>query len=314
MKKISVTIFLAFLTYSSSSCSGNGKSIGAPALEPPVEATKPSGMASSTTELTCPDCEAPLETLKGRLFSPGETDFQYRLQMVDSRMAELNKRSEESENEIECLSAEPVEWTPPAMPEGVSFPMYFTCHEVLSEYSQLAFGFYEDDFYLVELQKAGGQGPAIGVLAKTNSAGTNLEVWQILNDDDDGERFSVMHILANSETEDFEVSVGGTAYGTGVSCGVQMKSNPELIYAEGIFAVDREEGGNAGCTEDDENFPYTQLCASATDLSESDDLTGCTDSSLDEFTTENHGNGSTFTYEEAMSLINAEITGVPTFE
>lgn len=291
-----------------------GKSIGAPKIEPPVKNNTPSGLATTSLNLFCPDCPEPLTVIKSRLFSPGPTNFQNRLNKIDERMASLNSRSEESERK--CLDSSPTEWNPGTLPNGDTFLMYFNCHEQLNEYSQLAFGFKDDNFYLAELQQGGGEGPPIAVLAKANKAGTLVEFWQIQTGETVATEFSYQHVKADDATSSLEVSAGGDMSGMGVSCGIQMKSNASYVYSSGIFADSQSQGGNVDCDATDANYPQTSVCATASDLTLESDDTNCTAANLATFDfgkLERNALMAADGQTNAAAIINAVISGIGNF-
>ncbi|MFK7872750.1 MAG: hypothetical protein AB8C84_06200 [Oligoflexales bacterium] len=306
---------LLFVLLQYSGCDESGKSIGAPAIYPPVEHSTPAGLLSTALTLT-EEATAPptaVEVIKGRLFSPGPTNFSYRLQKIDERMASLNSRAEDSPRK--CVDEVATEWTPPALPNGDVFPMYFQCQETLSETSQLAFGFYDDHFYLMERGTTGSDDEWIIVYAKANTAGTEVEFWQIAVSQETVEgvkipSYAYTHVKANETTGALEFTNGGNSAGNGVSCGIQMKSNANYMYASGIFGSPNNPPGEdcSGTQRASET-----ICVNASDLTVADS-TNCATlasyelKSLTHTITEGEGG---YTKAEAISV--AAVSGYTEF-
>lgn len=284
-----------------------GESLNVPQLEPPVARNTPSGLQVSAA-LTGATSNDPMQVLKSRLFSPGPTDYKDRLQKIDERMAELDRRAKESERK--CTKDPATIWNPPfKFPNGESFPMYFSCRENLSEQSTLAFGKEGEYFYLAELQKSGGQGPAIAVLSRAKLDGSYTEAWQIVGDQ--SADYSVLAIKANDADGSLELSVGGNSSGLGVGCGIRFLAKGEAIIAEGVFASPNQPPGE-DCTQTGTNTQNVSLCLSGSTL-EAADASTCSGMSYTMNKITQPSLVSQNYHEQSSSLINAELPAVGNF-
>ena len=231
---------------------------------PIIQATIPANFKSSSTALFIAKkdlhalgqvhllADANVTELKSRLFSPGPTDFQYRLKSIDSRLDQLET------NAGDCVSAEAKEWSVPVGTSGISLSkMYFQCYTSatgpeVSDY-KIYFGKKDGYWYLAELQindnfeSSDGESPTMGVLAKIADDSTTVEAYQISVEKVLGSYYAtVTQILANKTTSVFEVSTASSATTsqvlspganmTGLGCGVQMKTDGINVYATGSFS------------------------------------------------------------------------------
>ena len=194
-----------------------------------------------------------LTELKNRLFSPGPTDFMYRLKMVDERLASL------ADAITQCEGTATQSVTPPAVATGFNFPMEFACKQTVDATSQgvsdfkVYFGKSGGFWYIAELQTNSGfeasdaEPPTMGVLSKIAESGENMEVFQISVEKKTGTYYStVTHIKADKTLGVFELSSASSADSTqtispganfsGLGCGVSMKTDGSYVYAEGIFS------------------------------------------------------------------------------
>jgi hypothetical protein len=209
----------------------------------------PSALESSAVAFTV---DSNLTTLKDRLFSPGPTDFMYRLKMVDERLGSL------ADAIVECQDAPTSTYTPPAVATGFNFPMQFSCKQVVDAASQgvndfkVYFGKSGGYWYVAELQtntdfeNSDAEPPTMGVLSKISEAGDEMEVFQISVEKKSGVYYStVTQIKANKTTGVFELATSSSADSTqtispganysGVGCGVSMKTDGTYVYATGKF-------------------------------------------------------------------------------
>jgi len=215
-----------------------------------------------------------LTELKDRIFSPGPTDFMYRLKMVDERLDSL------ADAITQCEGTATQSVTPPAVATGFSFPMELACVQTVDAASlgvsdfKVYFGKSGGYWYVAELQtNAGfetsdGEPPTMGVLSKINETGADMEVFQISVEKKSGSYYSsVTQIKADQTNGVFELSSASSADQTqtispganftGVGCGVSMKTNGTNVYASGSF------GQMTSC-------PATAtVCADAATLSDS---------------------------------------------
>jgi hypothetical protein len=268
--------FGLFLLMSASiGLSGCGKndSIGSspiPNMVDIAKATLPGTLESSAVSFTI---DSNLSEMKSRLFSPGPTDFMYRLKMVDERLDSLADAIEE------CGDTPTSTYTPPVAVTGFNFPMQFACKQVVDATSQgvndfkVYFGKSGGYWYVAELQtntdfeSSDAEPPTMGVLSKISEAGDEMEVYQISVEKKSGTYYStVTQIKANKTTGVFELATASSADSTqtispganfsGLGCGVSMKTDGTYVYATGKFSQ------NSSC-------PATAtVCANAGDLSD----------------------------------------------
>jgi hypothetical protein len=259
MMKIQKIIFLAFILMVSCSKKDSGSSSSSsspvPSMVTIAKASLPSTLESSSTFLTV---DANLTELKDRIFSPGPTDFLYRLKKVDDRLDSL------ADAIIECEGTSTSTYTPPTIATGFSFPMKLACKQVIDSASQgvsdhkVYFGNDSGYWYIAELSTntdfdtatdSDAEPPTIGVLAKVSEAGDEMEVYQISVEKKSSTYYStVTHIKANKTLGIFELSTASSADSTqtispganfsGVGCGVDMKTDGTHVYASGKFSQD----------------------------------------------------------------------------
>jgi hypothetical protein len=256
--RIQKIIFLAlFLMVScskkDSATSSSGSSSPVPSMVTIAKASLPSTLESSAALMTV---DTNLTELKDRIFSPGPTDFLYRLKMVDSRLASL------ADAIIECEGTTASTYTPPIIATGFSFPMKLACKQTIDSASQgvsdhkVYFGNDSGYWYIAELSTntdfdtaadSDAEPPTIGVLAKVSEAGDEMEVFQISVEKKSSTYYStVTHIKANKTLGIFELSTASSADITqtispganfsGVGCGVDMKTDGTHVYASGKFS------------------------------------------------------------------------------
>jgi len=158
------------------------------------------------------------------MYSPGPGNYLSRLSSVDGRLAELKTRALESPKV--CLTKAAQKFEPP-LPNDESFPMYFSCKEVMNSQLTVYFGQSDGQNYLAELQKSdGANSPTMAVLAKIDSAGTKTDVWQIIvADTATPKTVSVIHVRADQTTSTNHVIVAATSNGLGVGCGVKLSAS-----------------------------------------------------------------------------------------
>jgi len=239
MKFLQTSIGILIVAATVNACGSDkkkGKSLGIPAIKPPVDSVTPEGLkpALGLNNSCGNESGSPIERMKSRLFCPGPGDFRYRLGMVDGRMQELNTRSEESEKA--CTTAAPQEWQPP-LPEGETFNMYFSCRENMGNGLSVLFGQHDGYHYVAELQNPGGDNlgstsaPDIAVLARIDAAGNQVEVWQIIATSDGS---NWMKVKADKASKAMEAVFMGSSMGYGVGCGVNLRANQTLLFANGI--------------------------------------------------------------------------------
>lgn len=160
-----------------------GKSLNAPAIEPPVAEATPGALKITTTSLNlsevtestqCADNDTTcyrrraLARLVTRIFSgregcAGEADAELQgrvrcnLNKIDSRLAELDKRAKDSTLR-KCVD-EPAKDHVIAMPAGLTLTAKLQCGDDLGSFQgvnqYLGFGFDADVFHVVEVQDTG---------------------------------------------------------------------------------------------------------------------------------------------------------------
>ena len=260
MFKYQGCIFLIFFLVLScskkdSSSSSSNTSSPVPSMVTIAKSSLPSTLESSAAGFMMVD--ANLTTLKDRIFSPGPTDFLYRLKMVDNRLASL------ADAITACEATTTHTYTPPTIATGFNFPMELSCKQTIDSASlgvsdyKVYFGKDGGYWYIAELttntnfDPAGldsdAEPPTMGVLAKVSDAGDDMEVFQISVEKKSSTYYStVTHIKANKTTGVFELSTASSADSTqtispganfsGVGCGVTMKKEGDYVYASGKFS------------------------------------------------------------------------------
>lgn len=299
-KIVSILIFLMIISCSkkdSSSTTASGSSSPVPSMVTIAKSSLPSALESSAASLMMVD--ANLTELKTRIFSPGPTDFLYRLKMVDNRLASL------ADAITACEATTTSTYTPPTIATGFSFPMKLSCKQTIDSASQgvsdhkVYFGKDGGYWYVAELSTntdfdtgadSDAEPPTMGVLAKVNDAGDDMEVFQISVEKKSSTYYStVTHIKANKTTGVFELSTASSADTTqtispganfsGVGCGVDMKTDGTHVYAFGKFSQ------ATSCPS------VATVCALATDL------------------TDDSGNCGSLTTISTLSMTRASIDG-----
>jgi hypothetical protein len=215
-----------------------------------------------------------LVELKSRMFSPGPTDFMYRLKMVDDRLASL------ADAILACENKTVSTYTPPVVATSFNFPMSLACVQTIDATSmgvsdfKVYFGKSAGYWYVAELQtnsafeSSDAEPPTMGALSKISEDGSEMEVYQITVEKKGGNYYSsVTHIKANKTLGEFELSTGSSAnYSqtispganfTGLGCGVKMKTDGTHVYATGLFSQ------NDTCPTS-----TATVCANATDLTD----------------------------------------------
>jgi len=273
--------------------SPKGDPIGMGQLLVPVKASAPAGLAAGSqaaglTETYELAAGKELEEVKTRFFSPGPTDFMYRLKKVDERLAELDTRHKSGARK--CVTEAPKEWALSELPDSSntltgSASFWFSCKEDMAQTGggtlTVLFGRKDGFSYLAEVQKAGDDTiPTMVTLGKVDDTSTKAEVWQITLPkpsitDTAKQHSSWMYILGDKTNANFEMAVGGTgrlndaqSYEepfSGVGCGVRLKANASLVYGTGRFHDAGTNGGNDATAQECGDAEVT-VCASATDL------------------------------------------------
>jgi hypothetical protein len=249
-----------------------GKPLEAPAVEPPFARSLPEGL--SLVKLNLEDepgksnKEIALDALKILIAPDGDfVGVKQRLQKIDDRMAELDKRAQESQKA--CL-ADGVSATDfdlgSALPGEQTFALKVQCQEDLDDSQQLAFGLTADTFYLTERNTANG----ISVLASAPKDGSSVSAWQIAASSDST---TVIQIFAK-DGEGLEATIAGTdtsGQSGAAPCGLHVRAKGELVYMKASLAVAN------GCSTVEE------FCVSASTF-EDVTATQCTEAGLDRLT------------------------------
>lgn len=249
-----------------------GKPLEAPAVEPPLARNLPEGLSLVSFKLEDEpgksNKEIALDALKILIAPDGDfVGVKQRLQKIDERMAELDKRAQESQKA--CL-ADGVSATDfdlgAALPGDQTFTLKVQCQEDIDDSQQLAFGLTADTFYLTERNFANG----ISVLTSAPKDGTSVSVWQIAASADST---TVIQISAK-DGEGFEVTVAGTdtsGQSGAAPCGLHVRAKGELIYMKASLAVAN------GCSTPED------FCVSASTFEDAT-ASQCTDAGLDTLT------------------------------
>jgi hypothetical protein len=130
---------------------GAKTTIHIPPLKPPIQDSVPSGFSSVARILQQQGDFTFHGQLKDRFFHPnqeGPTNVYNLVQMVDTRVDSINKRSAEGD-ERECLTKEPIEITLEGWP-GETLTMWLQCYEQMNDDFFIMFGKKGDTFYLYE--------------------------------------------------------------------------------------------------------------------------------------------------------------------
>jgi hypothetical protein len=198
-----------------------------------------------------------LDEMKDRLFSPGPTDFMYRLNSVDSRLDSL------ADAIIACADTPTSTYTPPLITAGFSFPMELACVQTVDATSlgvsdfKVYFGKAGGYWYVAEIQtnanfsSSDGEPPTMAVLSKISEDGAEMEVFQISVELVSGTNHAtVTQIKADKTNGLFELSSASSAFGaldpssqvltpganyTGLGCGIQMMTDGLHVYGAGKF-------------------------------------------------------------------------------
>jgi hypothetical protein len=266
--------------------------IDIPAMQPPVAASVPSSLRPSNAQWNKPlsvgtssphllsaglnadsrhatlqavTTNSSLSNIRDRIFGPGPTDFVTRLGMIDQRIQEFRTRSS-SGNGRACLSQPAKEWNPSFLPNGVSFPMWFSCFEAMdngnpSSGLSVYFGTKGSFAYVAELQwPTTGTNPRMAVLATISKNGTQVSAWQIITGTNS---VSVFQIISDRVAGDVQISFAATeGHAIDIGCGVRMRSTSTLLWSTGEYH-DPATAGNTPCS----NTPTPDVCASSVTLS-----------------------------------------------
>jgi hypothetical protein len=242
-------------------CSGgNGTSIGAPAVKPPVEAAMPAGFLVGSRQPSSRATADLVNEIQSRLFTDGPTEILGILAAIDARMATLESQALQSVRT--CLSATPIDKTSDLTFPGSepSFPQHYQCTEDNSGESggnRLAFGKKDDVWYLREGTESG-----VGSIVKID-ASENVEGYFVLGDN---ARFSgstmLLHFKSNKAADTVEFTAGGTNIGF---CQVHFKTNGSFVYVEG----QRETNAGTVCES------LETACLNAADNTEAASASSC---------------------------------------
>jgi hypothetical protein len=170
-----------------------------------------------------------LTKIKDRLFGPGPADFVTRLGMIDQRMQEFKTRNAEGDGRV-CVGEAAKQWTPNFLPSGVSFPMWFSCQEVMAGGSGLTvlFGKQGTTTYVGELQwpAANMNAPRMAVLAAVSNNGTQVEAWQIVTGTN---MVSYLQIRADRTSQEVVVRASSLGSGTRAISNIGQRQLPECV-------------------------------------------------------------------------------------
>ena len=286
--KSTLKITSLFITILVSACSKNESSSGVgssspvPSMVTIAKASLPSSLESSSVGFNLKGENlfvSELDDMKSRLFSPGPTDFMYRLNSVDSRLDSL------ADAIIVCADTPTSTFTPPTIASGFSFPMELSCVQTIDASSmgmsdfKVYFGKAGGYWYVAEIQTNASfesndsDPPTMAVLSKIDENGDDMEVFQISVEKNGGQYYSsVTHIKADKLQGIFELSSASSADSTqtnspganftGLGCGIQMKTDGTYVYGTGYFSQ------SPSCP------PIANPCGLATDLSDATGLCG----------------------------------------
>jgi hypothetical protein len=264
MKNNGICLFFIVSLLAFSSCSKKESSSSAsspvPSMVTIAKATLPSSLESSAVGFNLKGenfVVTELDEMKDRLFSPGPTDFMYRLNSVDSRLDSL------ADAIIACADTPTSTYTPPLITAGFSFPMELACVQTVDATSlgvsdfKVYFGKAGGYWYVAEIQtnanfsSSDGEPPTMAVLSKISEDGAEMEVFQISVELVSGTNHAtVTQIKADKTNGLFELSSASSAFGaldpssqvltpganyTGLGCGIQMMTDGLHVYGAGKF-------------------------------------------------------------------------------
>jgi len=203
-----------------------------------------------------PDCKTEIQLIKNRMFTSGSGPlvFKERLKSVDDRMFSLNNRSVGG-TPRQCWNETAKAWSPPSLPGGQTFTMYFNCYDKATGTSgsdlRMYFGKKDDFFYVAEIQDQGTSTAGnIAVLAKVKNDSSDVHVWQIMVTTD-RTKVDLMEIKAKRDAcsgacsaidvgnlpKELEVAFASSQTGNSdLACGIRLMSKGSSILANGIFA------------------------------------------------------------------------------
>ena len=195
-------------------------------------------------------------------FTSGPTYIPDILASIDARLAEINTRA--LDNDPACLRNPAVAVNISVM--GEVFPIYVQCYDIFSGGTGgMIFGKSNDVWYLYSNV---GQVRSVASIAETSN-GYQVEAFLSVGQENassascsntfDGCSYAGIHFIADSSSESFEFTAGGTSIGF---CGAHLKSNGTFVYGVG------SEGGLGSC-----NSAGT-ACRMASDTSLMGDCTG----------------------------------------
>jgi len=198
-----------------------------------------SGASASRVGLQALNDTTSLDQVKSRLFGPGPTDFVTRLGAIDTRIQEFATRNLEGNGRV-CVGEAAQLWTPNFLPAGVSFPMWLSCKEEMTNSPanlKVFFGTRGATSYVAEVQypstTGNGAPPRMAVLAAVSNNGTQVEAWQVISEPT---TVAYFQIRADRTAQSVEVSFASTqGHALDIGCGVRMRTSPTLTYASGEF-------------------------------------------------------------------------------
>lgn len=213
---------------------------------------------------------------------------------VDSRLAELNRRAKDSARKCVDEGAKDHVFNFPA---GITKTAKLQCAEDFDSGSSGlvgGFGFSGPSFHVIEVLKTGRI--SYGEINKETGdieviLGDNKKISSAITTDTGEETpgnaetngkyaFNMMHIKANKDANAFEVAIGASyALGTGVGCGVRLKSDGSFIYAKGIFGEPQNYALETDCPTTDSSVAENilDICLDANTLDPASDQSSCDD-------------------------------------
>ena len=238
------------LALATTACGKKSSSAGAgiPEVTPIVKAATPTSLKGSASaslmKLFYPSAVAStsalsVSDLQARFFSTGPTAvLNTLLPNIDMIIDEINRHSESSSSS--CLSQVPVAYT--VQPFGQTVTMYAQCYALSSSnYSGdpglIQFGVKDGVTYIYTAVGAEWQALIVTPLPGTNGKYTVKDYLGLgysntsgCSSTWDGCSYGGMELVANSQTNTFELAVAGMGFGY---CGAQLVSDGQTIYAEG---------------------------------------------------------------------------------
>lgn len=219
------------------------------------------------------------------------------LNKIDDRIAEMNTRNQDNLRVCVTEDAKDHEF---AYPAEQTRTMKIQCSEKLSspegeKDQHLGFGVADKKVYLITTHQ-GGHSTYATYDKTTKDVEVIMTGFKIITADESKRRdadytiadeslegkkaVNLLQVKANKDNKTFELALGSSAVvGTGLGCGVRLKSDGNYIWVKGIFAEPGSTIYQEDCdeTHDDYKHDAFELCLNGTSLAVESDTTKCDD-------------------------------------